>query len=56
MMDVVLIIGFTILLLASIGAWINTKIMLGEIETIKKHLSVPEHESSIADNNILENK
>jgi hypothetical protein len=28
--------------LSSIGTWINTKILLEEIETIKKHLQIPE--------------
>jgi len=27
----------------SIAAWINTKIILEEIDTIKKHLGIPEN-------------
>ena len=29
-------------ILTSIGAWINTKIILDEIDSIKKHLGIPE--------------
>nr|WP_315990280.1 hypothetical protein [Desulforamulus aquiferis] len=35
-------IVFLILVIASIAAWINTKIILEEIEKIKKHIGMPE--------------
>jgi hypothetical protein len=33
---------YAILVIASIAAWLNTKIILEEIDKIKKHIGVPE--------------
>ena len=33
---------YALLVIASIAAWINTKIILEEIDKIKKHIGIPE--------------
>lgn len=33
---------FAVLVITSVAAWINTKIILEEINKIKKHLGIPE--------------
>ncbi len=50
MLDLLFIAGFIVLLLATIAAWINTKILISEMEIIKSHLNIPENESRIVDN------
>ncbi|HKL10821.1 MAG TPA: hypothetical protein VJ990_05225 [Clostridia bacterium] len=50
MLDLLFITGFIVLLLATIAAWINTKILISEMEIIKSHLNIPENESRIVDN------
>lgn len=45
-MEWILAIICVLLVLSSIGAWINTKIILEEIETIKKHLQISEEDSN----------
>lgn len=44
-----IIIGIVILLaiIGSIAAWINTKIILEELEVIKKHLGIKEEKNTI---------
>jgi|GEM_PF-3095835 len=36
------IIIFAILVITSVAAWINTKIILEDIDKIKKHIGIPE--------------
>ena len=39
------LIIFTAVVITSIAAWINTKIILEEIDIIKKHLGIPEEKA-----------
>jgi len=49
------LIIFAILFITSVAAWSNTKVILEEINKIKKHLGVPEEKPfdfrTITDNN-----
>lgn len=49
------LIIFAILFITSVAAWLNTKVILEEINNIKKHLGVPEEKPfdfrTITDNN-----
>lgn len=45
-MEWILAIICVLLVFSAIGAWINTKILLEEIETIKKHLQISEENSN----------
>ncbi|MDD4754274.1 MAG: hypothetical protein PHT78_13745 [Desulfitobacteriaceae bacterium] len=49
---------FVIVVITSVAAWVNTKIIIEELEIIKKHLGIPEDESislHIAEENEEEN-
>lgn len=49
---------FVIVVITSVAAWVNTKIIIEELEIIKKHLGIPEDISSslyLADDNKEEN-
>ena len=52
------LIIYVILVITSIAAWINTKIILEEIDTIKKHLGIPENKpiDLISNNNSHDDK
>ena len=56
MLDVLFITGFIVLLLATIATWINTKILISEMEIIKSHLNIPDDESRIKNSSVAEIK
>jgi len=43
----ILMLAFSILAIAAIAAWINTKIILEEIRVIKKHLGIVDDEPTL---------
>jgi hypothetical protein len=50
------IISYIILFIVAIAAWVNTKIILEEIDGIKKHLGISEDKPNIIGNIDLQNK
>lgn len=55
--DMFSLVIYAILVIVSIAAWINTKIILEEIDIIKKHIGIPEDKPidlQILNNNINE--
>jgi len=41
-MELLSLIIYAILVIVSVAAWVNTKIILEEIDLIKKHLGIPD--------------
>jgi hypothetical protein len=55
-MGYVSIIIFITFIIMIIATWINTKIILDEIQDIKKHLGILAEKSRVIDNIVSENK
>ncbi|MBP1934223.1 hypothetical protein [Ammoniphilus resinae] len=45
-MELLSLIIYAILVIVSVAAWVNTKIILEEIDTIKKHLGIQEKKTN----------